>query len=226
MRRALFIVALSLTPAALPVLASPAAAQPAPPAKAGPGTTVVKNANDTIFALIKKKAPAADVTKAVRAFFDIDQLGKTAMDNQWAKLKPAEQTEFLKLLNQLIQASYLSIQTSNVNYTTTYVSETADAKGHIVVATKVATTRKGRPFTMSIDYVLAKNGANLQAFDLVTDGVSTVDNYRQMFNKVIKDKGFAGLITTMKNKLAQIQNSTNPPGAAPATGSAATPAKT
>ncbi len=213
MRRVLFTLALSLTPAVVPVLATSVAAQPT---KAGPGTTAVKTANDTIFALIKKKAPAAEVTKAVRAFFDIDQLGKAAMTNQWSKLKPAEQTEFLKLLRELIEASYLGIQGGNVNYTTDYVSETTDAQGHIVVGTKVKTTRKGRPFTMSIDYVLVKNGANLQAFDLVTDGVSTVDNYRQMFDKLMKDKGYAALIEKMKTKLAELQK-------APA-GGAATPA--
>ena len=216
MRRVLLTLALSLTPAVLPDLATPAAAQPA---KAGPGTTAVKTANDTIFALIKKKAPAAEVTKAVQSFFNIDALGKAAMVNQWSKLKPAEQTEFLKLLNQLIEANYISIQTGNVAYTTNYVSETTNAKGNLVVGTEIKTTRKGRPFTIKIDYELVKNGAGYQAFDLVLDGSSTVDTYRQMFDKLMKDQGYAALIAKMKTKLAGIQSG--------GTGSAApTPAKT
>ena len=202
MRRVLLTLAISLTPAVLPALATPAAAQPA---KAGPGTDAVKKANDTIFALIKKKAPAADVTKAVQAFFNIDQLGKAAMVNQWAKLKPAEQTEFLKLLNQLIEANYVSIQTGNVAYTTNYVSETTNPKGNLVVGTEIKTTRKGRPFTIKIDYELIKNGAGYQAFDLVLDGSSTVDTYRQMFDKIMKDKGYPALLEKMKAKLAEIQ---------------------
>ena len=216
MRRVLLTLALSLTPAVLPALATPAAAQPA---KAGPGTTAVKTANDTIFALIKKKAPAAEVTKAVQSFFNIDALGKAAMVNQWSKLKPAEQTEFLKLLNQLIEANYISIQTGNVAYTTNYVSETTNAKGNLVVGTEIKTTRKGRPFTIKIDYELVKNGAGYQAFDLVLDGSSTVDTYRQMFDKLMKDQGYAALIAKMKTKLAGIQSG--------GTGSAApAPAKT
>ena len=64
----------------------------------------------------------------------------------------------------------------------------------------------------------------------ITDGVSLVDNYRQMFNKVIKDKGFAGLMTTMKAKITQIQNA--PKGgaaagsAAPTAAGSAAPTKT
>jgi ABC-type transporter MlaC component len=209
MRRVLFTLAISLTPALLPTLATSVAAQPAP-AKAGPGTDAVKKANDTIFALIKKKAPAAEVTKAVGAFFNINELGKAAMADQWSKLKPAEQTEFLKILTELIQANYIKIQTDNVNYTTKYVSETTNAKGNLVVGTEVEYMKKGRPQKVKIDYELIKNGASYQAFDFVLEGSSTVDSYRQSFNKIMKDKGFAGLMTTMKTKLQQVQSA---PGA-------------
>lgn len=203
MRRLLFVLALSLTPMALPGFAAPAAAQA--PAKAGPGTAAVKTANDSIAGLIKKKATPAEVTKAVRSFLDIDELGKAAMKDQWSKLKPAEQTEFLKVLRELIEANYVNAQKANVEYAVEYTGESKNAEGHVVVTTKVKTQRKGRPFTIAIDYVLMKNGGSLQAFDVVTDGVSLVDNYRAMFNKLIKDKGFAGLMTTMKNKVTQIQ---------------------
>jgi hypothetical protein len=47
-----------------------------------------------------------------------------------------------------------------------------------------------------------------------------------MFNKLIKDKGFAGLMSTMKAKVTQIQSAGPATGAAPAAGSAAAPSKT
>lgn len=215
LRRIAVALSLSLVPAALPVLATPAVAQPA---KAGPGTTAVKQANDQIAGLIKKKAPAAEMHKSVRSILDIDALGKAAMTNQWAKLKPAEQTDFLKILRELIEANYVNIQQANVNYTTDYTGETTNKDGNIVVNTKVKAQRKGRPVTLAIDYVLVKNGANHQIFDVVTDGIGLVDNYRQMFDKIMKDKGFSGLMDKMKAKLADIQK------AAPATPGA--PAKT
>jgi phospholipid transport system substrate-binding protein len=215
----LFILAISLSPAALPVLATPAAAQPA---KTGPGTAAVKQANDTITGLLKKKAPAAEVAKAIRSFLDIDELGKVAMKDQWAKLKAPEQAEFLKVLRELIEANYVKVQQSNLEYTVNYTGESADASNNIVVKTEIQTQRKGRPFKISIDYVLSKQGGTLKAFDVITDGVSLVDNYRQMFNKVIKDKGFAGLMSTMKAKITQIQSA---PNGAAAAGSAA-PTKT
>jgi len=207
MRRLILALILALIPAAVPALATPSAAQPA---KLGPGTTAVKSANDKISKLLKTKAPASQVTASVRAFLDIDQLGKESMKDQWAKLKPAEQTEFLKVLRDLIEANYVNIQKSNLEYTVDYTGEKTDSSGHVVVSTAIKTKRKGRPISIAIDYVLIKNGSNLQAFDVVTDGVGLVANYRQMFNKLIKDKGFDGLISRMKTKLQQIQGSAAP----------------
>jgi phospholipid transport system substrate-binding protein len=191
----------------------------------GPGTTAVQKANDAISALLKQKvapnSPAekaltAKVTASVRNFLDIDQLGKSAMADQWSKLTKPQQDEFLKVLRELIEANYINGLRANLAYTVEYTGETTDKDGHVVVNTKVTAQRKGRPYTIAIDYVLVKDNASLRAFDINTDGVGLVANYRTMFNKLITDKGFPALIQKMKDKLAAII-------AAPATPAPATP---
>jgi len=188
------------------------AAVPAFAAPAGPGTTAVKTATDTISGLLKQKvAPSskeekdltAKVTTSVRGFIDIDQLGKRAMADQWAKLSKAQQTEFLTLLRQLIEDNYVRGLRANLSYTVDYVSESTDKSGNIVVATKVNTQRKGRPYSIAVDYVLVKDGGKLRAWDIKTDGVGLVENYRTQFNKIISKDGFAGLISKMKSKQAK-----------------------
>ena len=178
-------------------------------AKTGPGTQAVKQANDTISNLLKQKAApgskeekelAAKVTTSVRGFLDIDQLGKRAMVDQWSKLSKEQQTQFLALLRELIEANYVKGLRGNLSYTVDYVSETTDKDGNVVVTTKVNTQRKGRPYSIEVVYVLVKDGDKLRAFDVKTDGVGLIDNYRTMFNKVIAKDGFAGLIEKMKKK--------------------------
>src|ERR1700759_1709674 len=82
--------------------------------KPGPGTASVKAANEKIAALLKQKVPAGSpaekdqatkVTSSVRDFLDIDELGKRAMADQWPKLTPAQQQEFLTTLRSLIEAN-------------------------------------------------------------------------------------------------------------------------
>jgi ABC-type transporter MlaC component len=183
----------------------------AQPAKAGPGTQAVKAANDTIAALLKQKVPAgskeekdlaAKVTTSVRSFLDIDQLGKRAMVDNWSKLSRAQQDEFLTLLRALIEDNYVRGLRANLDYQVDYSGESTDKDGNVVVTTKINTKRKGRAYAIEVDYVLVKDGDKLRAWDVKTDGVGLVDNYRTMFDKIIDKDGFDGLIGRMKKKQA------------------------
>ena len=185
------------------------AAPAATPAKAGPGTQAVKSANETIAALLKQKvAPgskeekdlAAKVTTSVRGFLDIDQLGKRAMVDNWPKLSKAQQDQFLALLRALIEDNYVRGLRANLEYQVDYTGESTDKDGNVVVTTKINTKRKGRPYTIAVDYVLVKDGDKLRAWDVKTDGVGLVENYRTMFDKIIDKDGFDGLIAKMKKK--------------------------
>lgn len=211
LRTALFLLVSSF---ALPgaALAQQPKAAPAAPAKAGAGTQAVKQANETISGLLKQKAPAgskqekelaAKVTTSVRGFLDIDQLGKRAMVDQWSKLSKDQQQQFLTVLRELIEANYVKGLRANLNYTVEYAGETTDKDGNTVVTTNVKTQRKGRPYTIEVVYVLVKDGAKLRAFDVKTDGVGLIENYRAMFNKVIAKDGFDGLLAKMKKKQAE-----------------------
>jgi ABC-type transporter MlaC component len=193
------------------VLADPPAAPAAPAAKSGPGSQAVKTANDTIAALLKQKvAPgskdekdlAAKVTSSVRGFLDIDQLGKRAMVDNWPKLTKPQQDQFLGLLRELIEDNYVRGLRANLEYQIDYSGESTDKDGNVIVTTKINTKRHGRPYAIEVDYVLVKDGDKLRAWDVKTDGVGLVENYRTMFDKIIDKDGFDGLIAKMKKKQA------------------------
>jgi ABC-type transporter MlaC component len=193
--------------------AAPAAGQAAPaaPAKTGPGTQAVRAANDTMAGLLKQKAApgskeekdlAAKVTTSVRSFLDIDQLGKRAMVDNWAKLSKPQQDQFLALLRELIEDNYVRGLRANLDYQVDYTGESTDADGNVVVTTKINTKRRGRPYAIEVDYVLVKDGGKLRAWDVKTDSVGLVENYRTMFDKIIDKDGFDGLMAKMKKKQA------------------------
>jgi phospholipid transport system substrate-binding protein len=182
---------------------------PAFAATTGPGTTAVKSANEKIAGLLKQKPAAgskdekelaAKVTTSVRDFLDIDELGKRAMADQWSKLTPAQQTEFLTTLRALIEDNYVRGLRANLQYTVNYTGESTDKDGNVVVTTEINTKRKNRTLKIEVDYVLKKQGDKLKAWDVKTDGVGLVENYRTQFNKIIEKEGFAGLIAKMKKK--------------------------
>jgi len=102
-------------------------------------------------------------------------------------------------LRELVEASYLKALRARLEYEVAYLDETSSDSG-VKVATEVRTLRNGRKQKMSIDYVLHRQNDEWRVFDLVTDGVGLVENYRSQFNKVIGKEGVAGLLQRMRKK--------------------------
>ena len=197
----------SLAVLALALVVAPLSARAAD----GPGTKVVRQANDTIAALLKQKAPpgsdaekkaAAQVTTSVRGFLDIDLLAQRALVDHWAKLTDAQKKDFLDTLRALIEDNYVKGLRANLDYQVKYLGEAPGADNTIVVKTQISAKKKGRPVKINVDYVLVQQGGKWRAFDVKTDGVGLVENYRAQFNKIIAKDGFDGLLAKMKKKRA------------------------
>jgi phospholipid transport system substrate-binding protein len=195
----------SLLLASLLAVSAPALAED------GPGTSAVRRANDGVKALLDQKpAPgspeekrlASQISTRLQGFLDIAQLGERALGDHYAKLTPAQRKEFLALLRELVEANYVKAMRSNSTYEVRYVKEEEQDGGRLV-ATELVLTRNGRPEVMSVDYRLRKEGDQWRAFDLVTDGVGLVENYRAQFNQIIAKEGMAGLLDRMRKKKAQ-----------------------
>ena len=176
----------------------------------GAGTRTVRKANDQVQGLLREKAEpgsaaekklASQVTRSVRDFLDIDTLGQRAMRDHWEKLSAGKRREFLQLLRELVEANYIKALRANINYDVNYMGESADGDG-LLVKTEVQARRRGRPRSIEIDYQLTRDGQAWRAFDVVTDGVGLVENYRAQFNKIIARDGFSGLMDRMRKKRA------------------------
>lgn len=184
-------------------------ASPAAAGTTGQGTRVVRKANETIQALLSSKAKpgseeekklAGEAIRRVRDFLDIAELGRRALQDHLDTVSKAQLVEYQQLLRQLIENSYIDGLRHQLEYETKYLGETKKGD-NIVVATEIHTKRNGRKHVISVDYVLVGSKSGLRAFDIVTDGVGLVENYRAQFNKIISSDGIDGLIERMKTRL-------------------------
>jgi phospholipid transport system substrate-binding protein len=180
-------------------------------AEDGPGTVAVRRANDSVTALLKQKPPpgseaekklAAEISAQLKSFLDIEKLGERALGEHYKGLSAAQKKQYLTLLRELVEGNYLKAMRSDSTYQVSYLKE-EDKDGSRVVSTELELQRNGRPEKMSVDYVLQKEGDTWRAFDLITDGVGLVENYRAQFNKIIAKEGVAGLLDRMRKKKAQ-----------------------
>jgi phospholipid transport system substrate-binding protein len=180
-------------------------------AEDGPGVSAVKRANEKVSALLAQKPEpgspaekklAAEISAQLAGFLDIDELGQRALGQHWKTLTPAQRKEFLGLLRELVEGNYVKAMRSNLTYQVKYVEEKDQGESR-VVSTELQLQRNGRPETMSVDYALRKQGNDWRAFDLITDGVGLVENYRAQFNKIIAKEGVPGLLERMRKKKTQ-----------------------
>ncbi len=178
----------------------------------GPGTKTVRDANSKLSAMLQsgagsqtdEKAQLQQARSKLGGFLDIEELGKLALKDHWQGLSPEKQKEFTTLLRDLIETNYLKGLRANVKYKVKYLGEESQGK-FLLVHTIVQSKRRGRPVKIEIDYLLSKQGKSWRTFDIKTDGIGLVENYRAMFNKIIAKSGFDALLSKMRKKLAKLK---------------------
>lgn len=188
-------------------------------APAGP-LSVVKSGN----ADVQKAANAPGATvdslaTVVEKFVDFEELAKRALgDKTWASLTPVQRKEFTETMTGLLRASYAQKAIGQAQADVKYVKE--QAEGNEATVNTVLTMKKD---SIPIDYRLYRADAKKEwrIYDVITDEVSLVDTYKGQFRKLLADKGFDGLLTTLKSKRAQLEKEN---AAKSAKGAAATPA--
>jgi len=129
------------------------------------------------------------VTKAV----DLDGMAKSALGKTWVETPPAKQKKFLEAFKSRFRKAtgeqldqYRSTQIK-------YFPEKKEDDDNTIVPTEVVV--KGEP--THIDYRMRQQGGSWRIVDIVVDDVSTVENYRSSFNRIIKKEGMDGLIARL-----------------------------
>ncbi len=71
----------------------------------------------------------------------------------------------------------------------------------VKVKSSAKSVKKKRQPAITIDYSMSPAGEEWKVFDILTDEVSLVKNYKRQFRRVIREEGWDGLIGRMEKKL-------------------------
>lgn len=195
------------TIALVTLLLSPVAAWAA---ASGPMATL-KQKNGEVNKLLREKIAAGspqeakqkDEIKAMAAgLLDYEELSKRSLAQHWDKLTAAQRKDFVSTLRELIERNYVKQLRTNLDYQVLYKDEEVDGDS-ATVSTVVKVKSKGRDTDAEIIYKMHKVGSEWRVWDVVTDEVSLVRNYRTQFSKIITQQSYDALIKKMKNKLAE-----------------------
>jgi phospholipid transport system substrate-binding protein len=196
------------TLALLSVLVLPSAGGAAAAANSAPVAQVRATIAEASPIFTNRRLPHAVHDELLRVIanrhFDFDYMAELALGTHWQKLSPKQQRQFVRLFENYVLATYL----------TTFQNNTVEAASHALTENATyedATTAAVRsdvrlPMVqepLEVEYMLHKNGKRWKLYDIVTDNVSTIANYREQFNQIINSQGYESLIIGLKVKNLQ-----------------------
>ena len=144
------------------------------------------------------QAANAAAAKEANAILDLPAVGQRTLGKHWQTRTPAEQQEFVALLEQLF---------TKVAYPKSaeffHGLEVSFAKENIAGprATVKTTVKHPKEGLVSVDYRLSQEGGVWRVQDILLDDVSLAANLQSQFNKIITENSYAELLRRMRDKL-------------------------
>lgn len=176
-----------------------------------PASTAVERSNQKVrsalTAYFKAEGPAkakarTQARAAVAELIDFDALAKATMGKHWDELKAPERAHYTESLKGAMEASYLArMQESKgsgadpARVKNELLGEEAQ-EGKTVVKSRVTSGSD----SAQVDYVMQKEPKGWRAVDIITEGVSLAETYREQVIKLLPKKGVAGVIAALEKK--------------------------
>lgn len=149
--------------------------------------------------------------KILRGTFDLRELAKLALADQWNILSPKEQDEFVELLTNLLETRSVFAKEKVVEkgeskgYSINYKGQDYKDKTKTDALAKTTVSLKTKKVKVVLNYRLKKYSSDWKIYDVIMDDASLVSNYRYSFGNIIKKQGYPELVRRMKNKLVEFQ---------------------
>jgi phospholipid transport system substrate-binding protein len=136
----------------------------------------------------------ATLTHAV----DLEAMAKAALGKTWDEQSKAKRKEFLDAFMGAFRKA-MSGQVDGYREAKTIFAPEQKMTEELV---KVPTTLTIRGEPTAVDYTLKREGTEWRIVDITVDDVSTVENYRSSFGRIVQKEGFDALIQRLKKPAA------------------------
>ena len=169
-------------------------------------TETVKGAVDKVLEILRsdglnREQRWTEIGKVINARFDFRSMSQSILATNWRSATPEEKRRFVEFFSQYLEDTYRTKIEAYTNQSIEYVSEQV-RKDRAIVDTQILTDSTRIPVT----YRLRNNDGEWYAYDVVIEGVSLVNNYRNTFSAIIKSEGMDGLLVDLEGRIATYKN--------------------
>ena len=177
------------------------------PARAddSPDAVVKQTVDQSLEVLRDKETPLAQrqdkLRQIVAGTFDFTEMAKSALGYHWKQITADQQQEFTNVFISFIEDSYLSKINDYRGQQVNYLKSTSSGSGEAQVNTDIV---GGSKDAIHVNYRLMQKGGAWKIYDVTVDAISIIANYRNQFDRVMNNHGYATLISDLKNKQAAL----------------------
>ena len=133
-------------------------------------------------------------------------MGRKGLAANWDAASPEDQKAFMELLWKLIEnIAYPRTRKFLDTKTVEYKEPKPIEKGFEVESTVKDPQAE---LNVPIVYYVAQENGQWKIYDIFLDGISMTEDLSYQFDKLIRDSGFSGLLTRMRERLAQAEKET------------------
>jgi len=143
-----------------------------------------------------KAAKEKKIWEILDNVFDYSELSKRTLAQNWKKLSPDQQKEFISLFGKLLGTVYMdriiAYKDEKVVFgkVTNLSDKTAEVQSEVVQSSK----------SIPIHYRMILVNGEWKVYDVVIEGVSLVQNYRTQFREILMNKTSEDLLKTLREK--------------------------
>lgn len=180
------------------------------PVWAGPPAESLKTTIDEVIRILedqnwrkpeKKQERRKLLEQVIGQRFNYAEMAKRTLGGEWNKRTPEEQKEFASDFQTLLANTYIGRIEAYSGEKVQYLKEIHN-DDFAEVRTKVDNGKT----TIDIDYRLLMNGSgDWRVYDVVVEGTSLVQNYREQFKRIINKESFPELAKQLRKKTETIK---------------------
>lgn len=176
---------------------------------AGPPTDAVRKSVDDVIRVLedpawkkseKKEERRKLLEQTISQRFNFTEMAKRSLGTEWAKRTPDEQKEFAANFQTLLANTYIGRIDAYSGEKVQYLKELSDGE-YAEVYTHVDTGKS----VIDINYRMHKNSDDWRVYDVVVEGTSLVQNYREQFKRILNKNSFAELSRQLREKSTNIK---------------------
>ncbi len=175
---------------------------------AGLPLDTVKGHADQVLDVLRDPSLKAEAAKKIKKdklraisekMFDFTELSRRTLAQNWNRLNPEQQKEFIELYKTVLGDAYTDKILAYTDEKITFSKEVALTEKTVEVRSSVLRKTSEIP----IYYRVIMKDGSWRVYDIVIEGVSLVSNYRSQFKEILVNKPPESLLETLREKVGK-----------------------